>query len=185
MDLKRNDDAFPHSAPEQPISPHKSAAQRKIRRERALARVCSMAFLALLLGSPGVEASVHKRDASAAHRVTVTAYTNTSRSRSCISGRTASSLRIRSTHYWKLIALSPDLAKGYRFGDRFILRVNGREYPVEYQDVMAKRHKRKIDFLLPSVKQCRRFGVKGGVLVPEKDSAHRTANRPGRFRPSS
>jgi hypothetical protein len=63
-----------------------------------------------------------------------------------------------------LIALSPDLARGFTFGDRFRLEVGGKCYFVEYSDKMPDQHRESIDFLLPSVKVCNVFGVKTGKL---------------------
>ena len=103
--------------------------------------------------------------------VTVTAYTNVPQCTDSTPDETASLLHIKPKHYWKLIALSRDLAAGHKFGDRFLLKVNGWSYPVEFQDLMAARHRNKIDFLLPSVGKCMRFGVKEGVLIPVGNSA--------------
>lgn len=108
-------------------------------------------------------------DNSDLHRVTVSAYTNSPRCTDATPGRTASSLRIRPEHYRKVVALSPDLARNYEFGDRFYLVVNGKSHLVEFQDLMPKKHKNKIDFLLPSRRDCMRFGVTQGVLIPVVD----------------
>ncbi|GLI34204.1 hypothetical protein [Desulforhabdus amnigena] len=102
-------------------------------------------------------------------KVTVSAYTNTSSCTDTTPGRTASSLRIKPEHYRKLVALSPDLAKNYDFGDKFYLVVKGKSHLVEFQDIMPKKHKNKIDFLLPSKRECMKFGVTQGVLIPVDD----------------
>ena len=113
------------------------------------------------------------------HRVQITAYTNVPQCTDSTPDETASMLHIKRKHYWKLIALSRDLAKGYKFGDRFILRVNGKSYAVEFQDVMAARHRNQIDFLLPSVKRAMKFGVNEGLLIPVGKSGERRARRTG------
>jgi len=77
---------------------------------------------------------------------------------------TASGRRIKRCDHYHLIALSPDLAKGFTFGDRFRLEVGGKRYFVEYCDKMPDQHRKAIDFLLPSVKLCNVFGVKTGKL---------------------
>jgi 3D (Asp-Asp-Asp) domain-containing protein len=121
--------------------------------------------LLLFMNADPIGASV-ARKAEMAHKVTVSAYTNIIK---CTDGNpniTASLLRIKPHHYWKVIALSPDLAKGYEFGDKFELWVNGKKYLVEFQDVMPPKHKNKIDFLLPSVRRCREFGLNKGILIP-------------------
>jgi 3D (Asp-Asp-Asp) domain-containing protein len=97
-------------------------------------------------------------------KVTITAYTNV---RSCTDRHpdlTASMLKLNRSHYHRLIALSPDLAKRFKFGDKFAMKANSIWYLVEFQDVMP-RGKNKVDFLLPSVKDCKIFGRKKGVLV--------------------
>ncbi|MCK8602315.1 hypothetical protein [Desulfoferrobacter suflitae] len=100
------------------------------------------------------------------HQVTVTAYTNTS---SCGKGNpnvTASAVKINPSHYRRLVALSSDLAKLYGFGDRFQLWINKKLYQVTFLDSMAKKHRKKVDLLLPSVEACRKFGKRSGVLIP-------------------
>lgn len=100
-------------------------------------------------------------------KVTVTAYTNV---RSCTDrtpNLTASMLKLNPGHYYKLIALSPDLAKRFRFGDKFAMKAGNVWYLVEFQDVMP-RGRNKVDFLLPNLKRCRSFGVKKGLLTPLK-----------------
>jgi len=78
---------------------------------------------------------------------------------------TASGRKIRRHDHYRLIALSPDLARNFKFGDRFRLKVDGKCYVVQYQDKMPDKHRESIDFLLPSVKRCNVFGVKIGKLT--------------------
>jgi 3D (Asp-Asp-Asp) domain-containing protein len=117
-----------------------------------------------------LEASVAEKSETA-HKVTVTAYTNSLKCADSNPNVTASLLRIKPKHYWKVIALSRDLAQGYEFGDRFELWVKGKKYLVEYQDVMPLKHKNKIDFLLPSERKCLEFGRNKGILIPLETSA--------------
>ena len=77
---------------------------------------------------------------------------------------TASGHRVTRRDHYHLIALSPDLAKGFTFGDRFRLEIGRKNYFVEYSDKMPDQHQESIDFLLPSVKLCNVFGVKTGKL---------------------
>jgi hypothetical protein len=77
----------------------------------------------------------------------------------------ASGEKIKKEHYGKVIALSSDLAKGKKFGEEFQLKINNIIYHVTYLDRMPNWHKRKIDFLLPSNQECKRFGVKKGELT--------------------
>jgi 3D (Asp-Asp-Asp) domain-containing protein len=100
------------------------------------------------------------------HRVTVTAYTNIASCTDSTPNETASLLRIRPKHYGKIIALSRDLARGYKYGDRFHLWVNGEVFLVEFQDLMAKKHTNRIDVLLSSKKKCLNFGISRGILLP-------------------
>ncbi len=113
------------------------------------------------------------------HKIKVTAYTNVPESTDSTPNETASLLRIRPKHYMKVIALSRDLAKNYKFGDKFELWINGKPHLVEYQDVMAQRHINRIDFLLPSVKKCQIFGEKDGILIPLAKGEKKTNHRPG------
>jgi 3D (Asp-Asp-Asp) domain-containing protein len=92
---------------------------------------------------------------------------------------TACGHRITRRDHYHLIALSPDLATGFTFGDRFRLEVGGKSYFVEYSDKMPDQHRESIDFLLPGVKLCKVFGVKTGKLslltktyVPYHDFLH-------------
>jgi 3D (Asp-Asp-Asp) domain-containing protein len=112
------------------------------------------------------------------HEVTVTAYTNLPCCTNNNPNLTASSLRIKPHHYGRIIALSRDLAKEYSFGDRFHLLVNGETHVVEFQDVMSKRHRNKIDFLLPSKQKALKFGKARGILIP-LNSADTKSAKPG------
>jgi 3D (Asp-Asp-Asp) domain-containing protein len=93
--------------------------------------------------------------------VKVTAYTTETK----VHKRTASGLLINKIHSWHLIALSPDLGRFFKFGDKFKLEVDGQVYFVVYQDRMNRRFHNKVDFLLPSNHKCRFFGIKSGKLL--------------------
>ncbi len=123
-------------------------------------------FAHVLWASPSVVQASSNRSSPAAHQVTVTAYTNSPCCTNDKPNLTASSLEITPEHYKKIVALSPDLARNYEFGDQFYLHVRGRSYLVEYQDKTSRRHKNRIDFLLPSKKECKKFGITRGTLVP-------------------
>lgn len=108
---------------------------------------------------------VFPRDINSALTVKVTAYAAVPRCTKKINPDiTASGHRIKRRDHYHLIALSPDLARGFIFGDRFRLEVGGKCYFVEYSDKMPDQHRESIDFLLPSVKVCNVFGVKTGKL---------------------
>ncbi len=107
------------------------------------------------------------------HFITVTAYTNVPKCTDRTPNQTASLLRLRPDHYWKVIALSRDIAKDYKFGDRFELWIGGKVHLVEFQDLMPPRHTKKIDLLLPSLKKCRNFGKRKGILVPIGSAARK------------
>jgi 3D (Asp-Asp-Asp) domain-containing protein len=96
--------------------------------------------------------------------VTVTAYTN--KNSSTNHKVSASAVRLTTDHHWKVIALSPDLARRFKFGDEFELRVKGKVHHVVYHDTSSKSHKRKVDLLLPSMAACKKFGRAKGKLVP-------------------
>lgn len=106
------------------------------------------------------------QSASTFHPVTVTAYTTHPSCTGSGKNVTSSASRIEPEDYGKLVALSSDIASSYSFGDQFDLWVNGRVYPVTYKDSMPKKHRKKVDLLLPSLKSCRDFGRKQGVLIP-------------------
>lgn len=145
----------------------------------SLAAACLVLFTALLIPSPmGIEAGI-KTVRSKPHKVTVTAYTNVEACTDSTPNETASLLQIKPRHYGKIIALSRDIAKQYRFGDQFELRLNGRTHIVEYQDLMNKRFKNRIDLLLPSVRKSLKFGVNEGVLIPLDKQDRKPARRMG------
>ena len=77
---------------------------------------------------------------------------------------TASGHHIIPADHYRLVAFSPDLAKQFKFGDRFRLEVGGKVLIVEYQDRMPGQRRKKIDFLLPTVGSCKKFGVQKGKL---------------------
>ena len=79
---------------------------------------------------------------------------------------TASMLRIEKRHIKRLVSFSRDMAVKHKFGQRFYLVVGGKIFDVEFQDIMNKKHRRKIDLLLGSKKECLEFGIKKGTLVP-------------------
>ena len=112
-----------------------------------------------------VPCPVFPRDINSSLLVKVTAYAAVPRCTKKINPDiTASGRRITRRDHYHLIALSPDLAQGFTFGDRFRLEVDRKNYFVEYSDKMPDQHRESIDFLLPSVKLCNVFGVKTGKL---------------------
>ncbi len=92
---------------------------------------------------------------------------------------TASGYKIKSRDHYRLIALSPDLARNFKFGDLFRLEVGGKSYLVSYRDKMPDRHKKAIDFLLPTVKKCKQFGVVTGKLCPVEKHGEQSKDGPG------
>ena len=81
---------------------------------------------------------------------------------------TASDHRITRRDYYRLIALSPDLARRFKFGERFRLQINHKVYNVRYLDKMPKCKPGRVDFLLPSIRSCKKFGIKEAILTPVK-----------------
>lgn len=73
--------------------------------------------------------------------------------------------RIHSGHFKNVVALSPDLAQKFKFGDVFQLKMKDLVYIVEYRDRMPSMHRKKIDLLLGSGKECRSFGKRKGELI--------------------
>lgn len=106
------------------------------------------------------------RKTGSIHHVIVTAYTTHPTCVGSAQYQTSSSHQINAKDYNRLIALSHDLAKNYGFGDEFKLCVKGKTYEVTYRDRMPKKHRRKVDLLLPSMKSCREFGKRSGILIP-------------------
>ncbi len=123
-------------------------------------------FVHMLCASPLAAIASTSQNKPDGLRVTVTAYTARPACPKNKPSLTASSLEITSDHYKRIIALSPDLAKNYQFGDQFHLHVQGKSYLVEYQDKTSAKHKNRIDILLPNRKECLTFGITRGVLVP-------------------
>lgn len=98
-------------------------------------------------------------------QVRVTAYAPVPRCTKIINPDiTASGHRIVPADHYRLVAFSPDLAKKFKFGDRFRLEIGGEFFVVEYQDRMPGQRHKKIDFLLPTVGVCKEFGVQKGKL---------------------
>lgn len=73
---------------------------------------------------------------------------------------TASNQRVRPG----IIAVSRDVERdlGMQFGDKVHIYGLG---TFEFQDRMNARYRRSVDVLLPTVKECKKFGVKSGMLV--------------------
>ena len=81
-------------------------------------------------------------------------------------GRTASGLRLEEKHSHKLVALSPCLARRFKFGRKLKLIVGDKTFNVEYHDIMSKKWKQpKADIYISSLALCQRWGVKKAVLV--------------------
>jgi 3D (Asp-Asp-Asp) domain-containing protein len=74
--------------------------------------------------------------------------------------------KIRSSDVTRLIALSRDIAKRFKYGQRFLLKVGDQTYKVRFLDLMHKRWRNRVDLLLRTRRQCIKFGVKDGVLIP-------------------
>lgn len=100
------------------------------------------------------------------HCVMVSAYANHPKCTGSTRGITSSSLRITPQDYGRIVALSKDLAKHYRFGDQFNLYVKGKLHVVSYQDSMPNHRRKSVDLLLPSIPSCFQFGRNPGVLIP-------------------
>jgi len=82
----------------------------------------------------------------------------------------ASGHHICSADYGRVIALSHDLAKKFKFGDLFVLKLHGKSLIVEYLDrVPRKGRKKKVDFLLQSMEECFQFGIQEGELTLIKE----------------
>jgi hypothetical protein len=94
-----------------------------------------------------------------AENVTVTGYHSKP---NCVM---ASTKKITTGHYGNVIALSPDLARRFRFGEKFQLKINGEVYIVEYWDRMPHPQIKSVDLLLPSSKSCKRLGRSKGELT--------------------
>jgi 3D (Asp-Asp-Asp) domain-containing protein len=132
-----------------------------------MARVLVWAVFVLLLATSSFAAPLNLKDYPDRAEVTVTAYTNIPEcTKKGDPNTTASMLKIERLHYRRLVAFSRDLASRFKFGQRFYLVVGGKVFDVEFQDIMNKKHRNKIDLLLGSKRECLEFGVKKGTLVP-------------------
>jgi 3D (Asp-Asp-Asp) domain-containing protein len=131
-----------------------------------MAKVLVWAAIVLLMTSTVSAELLNLSSYSDRMEVTVTAYTNIPECTSGDPNVTASMLRIEKRHIKRLVAFSRDMAVKHKFGQRFYLVVGGKIFDVEFQDIMNKKHRRKIDLLLGSKKECLEFGVKKGTLVP-------------------
>ena len=110
------------------------------------------------------------RPSAPIHQVMVSAYANHPKCTGSTRGMTSSAMRIGPEHYGKIIALSPDIARQYHFGDHFNLWVKGKVHEVSYQDSMPKHRRKSVDLLLPSIPSCIQFGRNPGVLIPLDDA---------------
>lgn len=99
------------------------------------------------------------------HHVMVSAYANHPRCTGSTLGVTASGNRIDPSDYGRIIALSQDIAKHHRFGDRFQLWVKGTMREVSYEDTMSRKKRKSADLLLPSISSCLQFGRNRGILI--------------------
>lgn len=131
-----------------------------------MARALVWAAVVLLTTSTVSAELLNLKDYPGKIEVTVTAYTNVPECTSGDPNVTASMLRIEKRHMKRLVAFSRDMAVKHKFGQRFYLVVGDKIFDVEFQDIMNKKHRRKIDLLLGSKKECMEFGVKNGTLVP-------------------
>lgn len=99
------------------------------------------------------------------YTVTVAAYSPEAHQTDKSPSVTASGLKIRNEHYGKVIALSKDIAKDYKFGTKFKLYIGDLVYDVVYEDSTNKCWNKRIDLLLPTRKGCYQWGLKKGRLV--------------------
>jgi 3D (Asp-Asp-Asp) domain-containing protein len=97
--------------------------------------------------------------------VTVAAYTTTRGQTDSTPNVTASGLRITSKHHGNIIALSHDLRKHFKFGDRVKIYVGNQVIDAVCEDVMHPKWRKRIDLLLSSTKACRIWGLKKGVIL--------------------
>jgi 3D (Asp-Asp-Asp) domain-containing protein len=104
------------------------------------------------------------------YHVMVSAYANHPKCTGSTRGITASGTRIQPDDHGKLIALSRDIGRHHRYGERFQLWVKGQLHEVSYEDSMPKRKRKSADLLLPSINSCRQFGRNPGVLIPMEES---------------
>lgn len=79
---------------------------------------------------------------------------------------TASNLELKkSKHNKKVIALSRNLSKKFDYGDKFKLVVDNNVYDVEFQDIMNKRFKNRVDILMYNRDEAKEFGIQDGILI--------------------
>jgi 3D (Asp-Asp-Asp) domain-containing protein len=97
--------------------------------------------------------------------IIVAAYSATRGQTDSTPNTTASGLKISNKHHGKVVALSYDLAKNHKFGDKFKLYVNGQCYDVVFEDIMNRKWRKRIDLLLPTTKHCFQWGLRKGLLV--------------------
>jgi 3D (Asp-Asp-Asp) domain-containing protein len=76
----------------------------------------------------------------------------------------ASGERINQSHYKNTIALSWDIGRKYKFGDLFQLTTKDGTFLVRYSDRMPAYHRNKVDFLMSSNKECKKWGKQKGNL---------------------
>lgn len=104
---------------------------------------------------------------SRAHTVKVSAYTNCVKETGSKNGKTASGLLLKKQHCKRVIALSRELAKQYKYGDKFWLCYdNNICLDVVFEDTMSRRvGKNKVDLLVLSRMEAFKFGVKRAKLI--------------------
>jgi hypothetical protein len=106
------------------------------------------------------------------YKVRVSAYAPV---RQCTDGTPetyANNEKVKKSHYYTTVALSYDLARKFYYGKNFILIFeDGSEKKVVFRDKMPRRFKKtlRIDWLMPTVRHCRKFGIKKAVLIPCDD----------------
>ena len=100
------------------------------------------------------------------HKVRVVAYPLTLPG----NGKAASGLKLNKSHCGIIVALSHDLAKRYKKGDKFKLYLPGSNKMIKavYQDLMHPKHSNMVDILLPTIKDCRNFGSQKGILIKDE-----------------
>jgi 3D (Asp-Asp-Asp) domain-containing protein len=80
--------------------------------------------------------------------------------------KTASGLKLGRKHSKRLIALSRDLARGYKFGQIFSLDTREETFEVVFHDIMPSHWKRRVDLYITSSSECKRWGSKKVKLTP-------------------
>jgi 3D (Asp-Asp-Asp) domain-containing protein len=97
--------------------------------------------------------------------VTVAAYTAVRGQTDSTPNVTASGLRITSKHHGNIVALSSDLKKHFKFGDRIKIYIGDQVIDAVCEDVMHPKWRKRVDLLLSSTKACFRWGLKKGVIL--------------------